>query len=240
MKRALFLSIAFFSLINLPLFASTVIIKKGDTLTKIANDYDFTVREIMDLNNIIDANKLKEGQKLKLPKINNEYEIHIVKKGENLEVISKLYGIKKEDVIKLNKLDNPNYLIVGQKIYIKGIDTESSKEETRDNETIKVKENIDLNRDIEQEVRSDTLENTTSVEKKWKKYGPLQINWQSWREKDGKNIANAIHSNGKPLFVAVQCPQRTINRTGINGNWRESIEPRDQFEYKLIADVCDN
>ena len=48
----------------------------------------------------------------------NIKKIHIVKSGETLSSISKLYSIKKDLIIKLNKLENENYIYVGQNLTI--------------------------------------------------------------------------------------------------------------------------
>ena len=44
--------------------------------------------------------------------------IHIVKSGETLSSISKLYSIKKDLIIKLNNLKNQNYIFIGQNLII--------------------------------------------------------------------------------------------------------------------------
>ncbi len=44
--------------------------------------------------------------------------IHIVKSGDTLSSISKLYSINKELIIKLNKLKDENYIFIGQNLII--------------------------------------------------------------------------------------------------------------------------
>jgi len=44
--------------------------------------------------------------------------IHIVQPGESLEYIAGSYGVRMADVIAANDLENPNYLVVGQKLII--------------------------------------------------------------------------------------------------------------------------
>ena len=48
----------------------------------------------------------------------DEIIIHVVKKGDTLSSISKQYSIKKELIIKLNKLPNENYIFIGQNLKI--------------------------------------------------------------------------------------------------------------------------
>ena len=51
-------------------------------------------------------------------KNSGEIIIHIVKKGETLSSISKKYSIKKESIIKVNKLVDENYIFIGQNLKI--------------------------------------------------------------------------------------------------------------------------
>ena len=44
--------------------------------------------------------------------------IHVVKKGDTLSSISKKYSIKKESIIKVNKLLDENYIFIGQNLKI--------------------------------------------------------------------------------------------------------------------------
>ena len=44
--------------------------------------------------------------------------IHVVKKGDTLSSISKKYSIKKESIIKVNKLQDENYIFIGQNLKI--------------------------------------------------------------------------------------------------------------------------
>jgi len=59
--------------------------------------------------------------------------IHIVKSGETLSSISKLYSINKDLIIKLNNLKDENYIFVGQNLII----SESSENFTKQSDLIK-------------------------------------------------------------------------------------------------------
>lgn len=94
------------------------VVKSGDTLYGIAKKYNTTVNELKGLNNLIN-NNLTVGQKLiitNLPKneISNKY---IVKSGDNLYAISKLYGIPVDQLKQANNLTS-NLLNVGQELII--------------------------------------------------------------------------------------------------------------------------
>ena len=58
--------------------------------------------------------------------------IHIVKSGDTLSSISKLYSINKDLIIKLNKLKDENYIFVGQNLII----SESSENLTKQSDLI--------------------------------------------------------------------------------------------------------
>ena len=98
----------------------TYIVKSGDTLYKIANNYNTTPNELMDINNL-STNILSIGQKLLIPKQNttipsNQIE-YTVKSGDNLYSIANRYGISVNELKNYNNLTNNN-LSIGQKIII--------------------------------------------------------------------------------------------------------------------------
>ncbi|MDC3019468.1 LysM peptidoglycan-binding domain-containing protein [Prochlorococcus sp. AH-736-E15] len=70
--------------------------------------------------------------------------IHIVKSGETLSSISKLYSIKKDLIIKLNKLENENYIHVGQNLTISKSTENNSKRAGSSNyyHTVQIGENL--------------------------------------------------------------------------------------------------
>ena len=95
-------------------------VQKGDSLWSIAQKYNITVNELINLNEL-ENTILQIGQNLKVPKINivePEYEIYIVKKGDTLWSISKENGLTVNEIKELNNLTS-NLLSVGQEIKIK-------------------------------------------------------------------------------------------------------------------------
>ena len=230
MNRKFFILISFISILGFPCFASSVTIKKGDTLSKIASENNISIKEIMNLNNIIDANQLTIGQEIVLPLRSNSSKIHVVKKGENLNQISKLYDVSKKDLVELNKIRDPDYLQEGKRLSIPESKSKSKDESNKDvfekdsNQLVLSKEEHRNEKD--------------GIAKEWKSYGPLKINLSSLKSEDESLIANSIHESGKPLFIAVNCNKKIINRTGANGMWKDWISPRDNFEYDLVNDLC--
>ena len=93
----------------------TYIVKKGDSLYKIANSFNTSVDNIKSINNLKN-NNLSIGQVLKIPSsiTNNTY---IVKSGDNLYSIAKKYNTTVDNIKKKNNLKS-NTLSIGQKLII--------------------------------------------------------------------------------------------------------------------------
>lgn len=117
---------------------STYLVKKGDTIGKIALQYGVTARDIRRWNNLSN-NKIKVGEELKIfarsqstgaqsnASINNLYNtkneaqketfVHVVKNGESLSSLSAKYKIRVDELMSINNLKD-NKLFIGQKIKI--------------------------------------------------------------------------------------------------------------------------
>ena len=92
-------------------------VKSGDSLWKIANLYDINIKDLININNLSDLN-LKINQELLVPKIMNNQNTYIVKKGDTLWSIAKKYNMTIEELKKLNNLET-NLLSVNQELIIK-------------------------------------------------------------------------------------------------------------------------
>lgn len=265
----------------------------GDTLSTIAQKYKVSVRELMDLNRIYDADKLKAGQKIILPKYINTKRIedsgkkHIVKEGENISVIASIYKVNVEDIASLNKVTNPSLISIGEVLKLpKGSFIPITKKEidsfsyhnVKSGETlgmISKKYNIslaelikinDLNqpnyinpgdriylkpgsaqkKSGKENTKRDFLDRKSltrspnSDGSDWRPYGKLKVNWSNWKIIDNSYVAPALNQNGKPLFIAVNCNSTKINSTGRNNAWKEWFSPNNDFEFDLIDDLCGN
>ena len=99
------------------------LIKKGDTISKIAIKFNISIEEIYRLNNLSDS-KIIAGKKLLIYLNSNstskdgKYFIHIVKTGDSLYKISKDYEIKVEDLKEWNNLSTSK-ILVGQKLRVR-------------------------------------------------------------------------------------------------------------------------
>ena len=92
------------------------IVKKGDSLYKIAQNYDTTVSEIMQLNNLT-STSLSVGQVLEIPIKNVSSDTYTVKSGDNLYKIAQNYNTTVDELKRLNNLTG-NLLNIGQVLKI--------------------------------------------------------------------------------------------------------------------------
>ena len=186
---------------------------EGDTLYKIARNYNVNLQDIIDLNNLGNNSFLELGQTILLPQgaTHNKVIIkkniklaskkvfyHQTSKSEDLSIISEIHKITKEEINILNNLNN----------------------------TEKINPNIKL------KIRE-------SKPSKWLKYGSLMINWSDWTYLDGNYIAQAKTKKNKSFYLALNCKKRTLNNTLNNSYWTSWYFPENDFEFKLINDFCD-
>lgn len=100
----------------------------GDTLYSISRKYDVDIQTIRDINNLSN-NNLSIGTLLKIPIDVNpgtgDYSTYIVKSGDNLYRISKLFNMSVSDLKKINDLDNDS-LYVGQVLRVVDNNTDTN------------------------------------------------------------------------------------------------------------------
>ena len=96
----------------------TYIVKYGDTLYSIANNFKISIESIVSNNNLSNSN-LSIGQILLIPKndLVSDYIIYTIKPGDSLYKIANDNNANIDELIKLNNLTN-NLLLIGQKIKI--------------------------------------------------------------------------------------------------------------------------
>lgn len=109
-------------------FYSTYIVQRGDSLSSIASKFNTTAGKLAQLNDISNANLIYPGEILKIPTVkrgpsnsisNKQYvKTYIVKPGDTLYGISKMFHTTVEDLIELNGLSNPNSIYPGQVLKI--------------------------------------------------------------------------------------------------------------------------
>lgn len=95
-------------------------VKRGQTLSKIAKEYDTSYKYLAKINDISNPNLIYVGEEIKVPVLDNErihdtsHRLYIVKEGDTLSRIAKEYGVSIERLVDLNDISNPNLIYVGE------------------------------------------------------------------------------------------------------------------------------
>lgn len=97
------------------------IVKKGDTLSGIAKRYGTTVNNLVVANGIKNPNLIYPGQRLIIygNTIGTNAGItYTVKRGDTLYAISRRYGTSIANIVRANRIANPNLIYPGQRLII--------------------------------------------------------------------------------------------------------------------------
>lgn len=99
-------------------------VQPGDTLYKIARLYGSTIQAIIDANNIDNPNLIYPGSVILIP-VEEEYLetppgslIYTVQSGDTLYIISLLFKVSIESILRLNNIENPSLIYPGMKIIL--------------------------------------------------------------------------------------------------------------------------
>jgi LysM repeat protein len=107
-------------------------VKPGETLSELAERYGTTVERLMQLNNLRSAQDLWAGSRIQVPvtrtaatpkpkpAVNKNATQHTVQSGETLSVIAQRYGVSMQNLIAINNLGNPNQVVAGQTLKLRG------------------------------------------------------------------------------------------------------------------------
>ena len=104
---------------------SIYIVKWGDTLTSIARTYNTTIAAIVNANQIQNPNLIFVGQRLIIPRsasveITNDmnHMLYRVRRGDTLYAISRRYNTTIANIVRLNRIANPNLIFPGELLRI--------------------------------------------------------------------------------------------------------------------------
>ena len=98
----------------------TYTVKKGDTLSEIAQKFNTTVNELVKLNNIKNPNLIYVGQKLKIKGSKEAGKVyHKVKRGDTVSELAQKYGSTISQIKNWNNLKDVNKIYVGQTLRVK-------------------------------------------------------------------------------------------------------------------------
>ena len=105
-------------------------VKPGETLSELAERYGTSVQRLMEMNNLRSAQDLWAGSRIQVPvtrtaaapkpAVNKNATQHKVQSGESLSVIANRYGVSLQNLIAINGISDPNQVVVGQTIKLRG------------------------------------------------------------------------------------------------------------------------
>lgn len=97
--------------------------KKGDNLDNMSKELKISKRQLKKYNNLGSKTTFAEGEVLyigpKRRKAAGGYKVHVIKKGETLSHVSRLYAVKLERIFKMNDLDENSIIQIGQVIKLR-------------------------------------------------------------------------------------------------------------------------
>ena len=105
-------------------------VKRGDSLSKIAQRFKVSSRQLAAIINLRSRHKIRVGQILKLPNssikqvkgvsaVTQGAMYYKVRKGDSLSVIARKASVLEADIVDLNKLKNRHHVYVGQRLRLR-------------------------------------------------------------------------------------------------------------------------
>ena len=97
------------------------IIEEGDFLSTIADRFSTSVDAILQINDIVDANSISVGDKIKIPSlkgISGILSTAILTIGETVSNICILSGMKESDLFAINQITSPTELYIGSTLMV--------------------------------------------------------------------------------------------------------------------------
>jgi len=198
-------------------------VQKGDTLSSISKMYSLDKKFIIKINQIEDENYIFIGQTLKLEantssKLNDQNrnipKYHKILEGENLTDISNRYGLKINDLINLNSLDNPDDIEVGTNLLL-----------------------ISPSENIEQETSTISKKSNPKLLNR-KQYGPLTLESTNLEVVGGRKTLQVINKNKAKLILALRCDTQEIDVRKKGRKWKGWMPVKEKFEERLMNDFC--
>ena len=199
------------------------LVKKGETILSISRMYSLEKKFLIKLNQIENDNYIFIGQKLKLTNeisnnLNNQKKnipkFHKILEGENLTDISNKYGLKINDLINLNNLDNPDKIEVGINLQL-----------------INPSENTEQTIPAIPKVSNDDLLDR-------KQYGPLTLESTKLEIVGGRKTLQVINKNKTKLILSLKCDTKKIDVRKKGRKWKGWMPVKEKFEERLMNDFC--
>jgi len=109
----------------------TVVVRAGDTLTRLSNRHGVSIDALADLNGLADPNRIYVGQRLRIaekaaapvaaaPAKPAAAKVHTVALGQNLTTIARAHGVTVAAIAAANQISNPSRIYAGQRLTIPG------------------------------------------------------------------------------------------------------------------------
>ena len=98
-------------------------VRRGDNLSKIADNFGITVADLVAMNNLRSRNRIHAGQQLRVSRggtivSSGETDAYTVRRGDNLTEIARRFGITVGDLVAMNDLRSRNRIHPGQKLRV--------------------------------------------------------------------------------------------------------------------------
>ena len=93
-------------------------VRKGDTLSRIANSYGVSMASLKAANNLANANKIRIGQVLTIPEGGHAIDSYTVRRGDSLSSIAAQHGVSTKKLAAMNGIRNANKIKIGQKLKV--------------------------------------------------------------------------------------------------------------------------
>ena len=102
-----------------PAYAGVHVVNPGETLSGVAARYGVSIDSIVEANGLADADLIISGERLRIPQ-RVVTRAHRVKAGETLSSIASRYGTTVERLARSNRIPDPNLIIEGQTLRVRG------------------------------------------------------------------------------------------------------------------------
>lgn len=97
-----------------------ITVRRGDTLSGIARRYNTSYQYLAKINDILNPNIIRVGQRLKVPTLiddeinDTSHRLYIVKRGNTLTQIAREFNATIQEIVELNDIANPNLIFAGE------------------------------------------------------------------------------------------------------------------------------
>jgi LysM repeat protein len=239
-------------------------VKPGETLSEIAESQGISLKRLMDLNGIQQADHVEAGSRIVVPGapgssvpakpavVNRNAREHVVQPGETLSGIADRYGIPMSQLVASNAITSPNHVEAGTRLALRSSAATSQPAPAKPAKPAIQPSPKSVSQPAAKAVSKPMAKpaapaaaNPVVAAKPasggapdWRSYGPLQVDFANWQPLGGSQVAPALNSKGQQIFLAVNCGARKLNSTGEAGTWKSWDQPQSDFEERLMVDAC--